>query len=226
MTVKSVLKTLSVTTVAMTAAVSTIAPAQALSLNGSLTLTGTAVFGNPNEAAPQQDTLGFTFNRVENDASGDFSSLAGLASPPISIQTLNLNRMSLPQNPVPGVTTSLYNFSPSNNPFIDFGNQDLFNTGVQSLTFNIDPGIAQRNFFSNTSFNTINLTEVTGTFFYGGNSIGKGSLSASRAGNSNGYEITLSAEPIPEPFTILGSLSALAVGTLLKKEQNKRQNKA
>ncbi|MDY7020118.1 MAG: hypothetical protein SWJ54_01990, partial [Cyanobacteriota bacterium] len=88
MTVSSVLKTLSVATVAMTATVSAIAPAQALSLDGSLSITGTSVFGSPDEVAPLTTTLGFTSNEVEF-ATGDFSSLLGLES--LSISTLDLN---------------------------------------------------------------------------------------------------------------------------------------
>jgi hypothetical protein len=223
MTVSSVLKTLSVATVAMTATISMVAPAEALSLKGSLSITGTAIFGKPNQASPLQDTLSFRSNRVEDDASGDFTSLGGLNVN--SISTLNLNRTFGPVSFSSGVTTTFYQFEASSNPFINFGNRDLFGTGVQSLSFILNPGTAQRNYFSSNSFNVINLSEVTGTFIYGGSTIGKGSLSASRSGSSNSYEITLRAEPIPEPFTILGSLSALGAGTLMKKQHDKRQNK-
>jgi hypothetical protein len=207
------------TMAATTLATSTIAvsPAQATQLKGSIGLTGTAVFGKPTEASPLEDTLGFTSNEVET-ADGDFASLLGLESPAFSIETLNLTRYLGPVEFEPGVTTSFYNFTPSSNPFINFGNQDLFGTGAQSLTFNLNPGRTQRNYSSANSLNTINLGEVTGTFVYGGNIIGKGHLSASKSSNASSYEITLRTEPVPEPLTILGTGVALGFGVMFKKK--------
>ncbi len=224
MTVSSVLKTLSVATTGSVAIALSLGEAvQAFSLNGSFSLTGTAIFGKPNEASPLEDTLSFQSNRIEDGASGSFASLVGLTSPTLLIETLNLTRIGDSFNPIPEVTTSFYQFTPSSNPFINFGSHDLFGTGeTESLTFNLNPGIAQRNYFSSNSFNTVNLTEVTGIFLYGNNAIGRGSLTALRSREQNRYTITLRAEPIPEPFTILGSLSALGVGTLLKKQHEKR----
>jgi len=44
--------------------------------------------------------------------------------------------------------------------------------------------------------------------------------------NNDSYFLSsIEVEPVPEPFTILGSLSALGAGTLMKKQHDKRQNK-
>ncbi|MGB3192028.1 MAG: PEP-CTERM sorting domain-containing protein [Limnoraphis sp.] len=43
--------------------------------------------------------------------------------------------------------------------------------------------------------------------------------------NDSFFIAGIDVEPIPEPFTILGSLSALGAGTLMKKQHEKRQNK-
>ena len=46
------------------------------------------------------------------------------------------------------------------------------------------------------------------------------------AGNNDDYFLrSIEVEPVPEPLTILGSLSALGAGTLMKKQHDKRQNK-
>ena len=204
------------TMAATTLASIAVSPAQAMNLNGTLTLTGTAVFGNSTAASPLQDTLNFTSVLVEN-TSGDFDPLDGLGSPPIVIQELEMNRTGVPLELQPGTVTSFYQFNASSNPFINFGTQDL-GQGAKELTFNLDPGVAQRNYFTSNSLNVINLTEVTGTFNYGGLTIGKGSLSASKSRNAEGYEITLRTEPVPEPLTILGTGLALGFGVMFKKK--------
>ncbi|MGB3512342.1 MAG: PEP-CTERM sorting domain-containing protein [Microcoleaceae cyanobacterium] len=207
------------TMAATTLATGTIAasPAQAMGLNGSFTLTGTAVFEHPNEASPLETSLNFEpTHQVQNPGPhmGDFF---GLNADNISFETLNMNRVGSPLT-VPGNTLSFYEFTPSANPFINFGNQSLGGQSSQLLTFNLDDGLAQRNFFGEESINTINLTEVTGTFFYGGQSIGKGSFGASRSGATEGYSLSLRTEPVPEPLTILGTGLALGFGVMFKKK--------
>lgn len=223
MTLSSVLKTLSVTTVAMTAAVSTIAPAQALNLNGSVSLSGNAQV--PNGQNPASTTINFTSVTVD-DLVGDFGDVL---TPPLPvISNLTLNRTVITDNIGPDFSANYEISGPIAN-FINFGTQTI--DGVTSqLTFDLLSAEFSRNSFGNPAqFVSLNPTNLlNGVFQFNGETVANGFLSASLSGAGDSYQITLSTDPVdvPEPFTILGSLSALGVGTVMKKQHDKRQNKA
>ncbi|MEB3280965.1 MAG: PEP-CTERM sorting domain-containing protein [Lyngbya sp.] len=209
MTISSVLKTLSVATVAMTATVSTIAPAQALTLKGSIGLSGNAEV--PAGVNPATTTLEFSNTNVQ-DPSFDFLQIVGTPT----IADLTLTRTN-----IISANTAEYT-SGSVQSFINFGNQTI-NGENGLLTFDLN----DTGFFRLTSGNnfvqTVTSELLTGVFQFNGQTFAQGFLTASRAGDADTFELTLSTE-VPEPFTILGSLSALGAGTLMKKQHDKRQN--
>lgn len=218
MTVSSVLKTLSVATFATTAAVSMVAPAEALTLNGSLSLSGNAMV--PSGVNPDPTTIEFNTVNV-GDLNGDFAQV--LTSPIPTIQDLVLNQSS--QN---SSISAEYEAAPTQS-FINFGNQTI--NGVTSqLTFDLLSASFTRT--SNGTGTFVSLSPsgsaanslVNGVFQFNGETIANGFLTAQLAGDADTYSLSLSTEPVPEPFTILGSLSALGAGTLMKKQHDKRQN--
>jgi hypothetical protein len=197
---------LSATMAAATAAAATLAtlPAQAMGLNGSLSITGDAIFGNPNELSPATTTLGFENVKV-NTKTGDFMS-GNFESPRPDIKTLNLTKS----------TGAFYNFN-STSGFINFGSQNLDGNGLKDLTFNLDAGQLIR-MASGGNVNEFSFPGVTGIFNYGGSTVGTGFLSATKTGASSTFQITLTAksEPVPEPLTILGTGVALGFGAMFK----------
>lgn len=206
------------TIAATTLATSTIAvsPAQAVSLNGSIGLTGTAVFGNPTDASPESTTLGFTSNAIKaGQTSGDFSNVK--QNPPeIQIKTLNLSKNG------PNGATGNYTFNQTNT-FINFGQQDLFGNGSQQLTFNLDAGSLTRNYIAEDFLIKATMQGITGKFVYGGETIAAGFFGASRSGNSNTYQMTLSTvKGVPEPLTILGTGLALGFGVMFKNKGSEK----
>ncbi|MDY7023335.1 MAG: PEP-CTERM sorting domain-containing protein [Cyanobacteriota bacterium] len=214
MTVSSILKTLSVATVAMTATISAIAPAQALNLNGSIGLSGDA--GIP--AGDDLPSLSISFSdiMVENP-SGDFAGVTSATVSDLDLTLVQANTFSA----VLGSDIDLYT-SNDVDDFIDFGTQTI-NGETGTLTFDLNGG----GFFRLAPSGTFSLTAggISGNFEFNGDTFAQGFLSASRAGSADTFELTLSTE-VPEPFTILGSLSALGVGAVMKKQHEKRQNKA
>ncbi|MGB3512335.1 MAG: PEP-CTERM sorting domain-containing protein [Microcoleaceae cyanobacterium] len=200
------------TMAATTLATGTIAasPAQAMGLNGSIGLHGTAVFGNPTSASPASTTLGFTSNEIEDgQTSGDFLNVE-YNPPAIQIQTLELSRDG-------GVGTTDYNFNQTET-FINFGQQNLFGNGSQQLTFDLDAGSLTRMYGGQNFLIEATMNGITGNFNYGGETIAAGFFSASRSGPSNTYQMTLSAREVPEPLTILGTGLALGFGVMFKKK--------
>ncbi|MEL7034485.1 MAG: PEP-CTERM sorting domain-containing protein [Cyanobacteria bacterium J06592_8] len=220
MTVSSVLKTLSVATVAMAATVSAIAPAQALSLNGSIGLEGDANI--PSGQNLPNLTIGFSGIQIDsNNRSGDFT---GVTSATIADLNLVLDEADVDLgNPLLG-TFDVYRLTNNVSNFIDFGTQTI-DGETGELTFDLDAGGFIRLGNGDNFGQIVGAPGITGTFQFNGNTFAQGFLSASRSGDADTFELTLSTQ-VPEPFTILGSLSALGVGTLMKKQHEKRQTKA
>lgn len=194
------------TTVATTAlATSTIAisPAEAFQfkLSGDIGITGNSVFGNPDNPSPETTTLGFTSYEV--GGSGDFSNL----SESIEIKTLDLTKDG-----------SSYSYNQTTS-WINFGEQDLGN-GLQQLTFDLDAGSLTRVYLGKNSLMAATMEGITGQFMYGGETIGSGFFSASQSGTSSTYQITLKTEEVPEPLSILGTVTALGFGAMLKKKHS------
>lgn len=207
----------------------TAAPALAGILVGgsSIGLDGTAIFPEDEGASPDNTTLGFTSNEVE-DASFSFESLLGWESdgdtaPYPIIKTLDLTRISTPEED--GLFTKTeYSFD-SESPFIDFGEVDLdLGTGSQSLTFVLDEGTLTRSYMSETLFIEATMNGITGKFIYGGENVAAGFFSASRAGNADTYQMTLTvAESVPEPATLFG-LGVVTVGLVASRRQSKKNS--
>ncbi|MEL7034484.1 MAG: PEP-CTERM sorting domain-containing protein [Cyanobacteria bacterium J06592_8] len=214
MTISSVLKTLSVVTVATTAVVSTIAPAQAISLQGSVSLNGNATIeGGIN---PDPTTWGFN-TAVFGDRTGDFAQVSTPPVPTIQDLTLDLD------NPVDD-TLGFYSAGPVTS-FINFGTQTIDGVTAQ-LTFDLISAEFQRSRLAAGGFETVFLlpaanSPAQGVFNFNGQTIANGVITGTLSGSSDTYQLNLVAEPVPEPFTILGSLSALGVGAVLKKQQKK-----
>lgn len=188
-----------------------VAPAQALQLNGSIGLVGTAVFGNPNTASPVNDTLGFKSNAIEdNQTSGDFLNVQ-YNPPAIEIKTLALTKNG------PNGQNNNYSFGQTTT-FIDFGQQNLFGDGFKQLTFDLDAGSLTRMYGGPNFLIEATMDGITGKFNYGGETIAAGFFSASRSGNSNTYQMTLATKEVPEPLTILGTGVALGFGVMFKKK--------
>ncbi|MEL7034483.1 MAG: PEP-CTERM sorting domain-containing protein [Cyanobacteria bacterium J06592_8] len=218
MTVSSVLKTLSVVTVATTAVVSTIAPAQALNLNGSISVSGDATIeGGIN---PASTILGLNDVNI-GDLNGDFAQLSASPNPTslgAAIEDLTLNLAQAIDD-----FTGEYSAGPVDN-FLDFGTLTIDGVTDQ-LTFDLDAITVDRfrTPLPGGSESVVLASLLTGEFEFNGQTVDAvGGLTASLTGQSDTYQFTLQvAEPVPEPLTILGSLSALGMGAFLKKQQKK-----
>ena len=223
MTISSVLKTLSVATFATTAAVSMVAPAEAINLNGSLSLSGNATV--PNGKNPATTTIRFDTVDID-DLVGDFEAILFPTSDSLNrpvVANLNLIRTMVLDSTSPNFSAT-YEAEPTVS-FINFGTQTIDGLTSQ-LTFDLLTASFVRSSFGNpANFVSLNPVDVlSGVFKFNGDTIANGFLSASLAGTGDSFQMTLSTE-VPEPFTILGSLSALGAGTLMKKQHDKRQKK-
>lgn len=203
-TIQSLLIGTTIAAATITGATVAVSPAQAMGLNGSISLTGDAVFGNPNQSNPAATTLGFENAKV-NTATGDFMN-GNFQSPVPQMKTLDLTQSF----------GAFYDFN-STSGFINFGSQNLDGNGFKNLTFDLDAGQLIR-MANGGNANAFSFQDVTGIFNYGGSTVGTGSLSASKTGASSTFQITLTAnsEPVPEPLTILGTGLALGFGAMFK----------
>ncbi|MGB3509526.1 MAG: PEP-CTERM sorting domain-containing protein [Microcoleaceae cyanobacterium] len=197
----------------------TLAPsaAQAMSLNGSISLTGTPVFGNPKAVNPTNTSLDVTSAKVLQStgdfANGSFGSLAP------TFETLSLTRID---SSIDGEKAN-YSYGQTTS-FIDFGMQDL-GDGLKQLTFDLNAGKLTKGTGYNGAMSYAFDTKLTGKFNYGGSSFATGFLSASRVFESTSFQITLEAKEVPEPLTILGTTVALGFGAMFKKRAGKNPKK-
>ena len=184
-----------------------------MGLNGSISLSGTAIFGNPTDMNPAQTSLGFDSAQIDQ-ATGDF---AGGNFNSVSLETLSLTRE--------GESGPIYNFD-STSGFINFGSQNLDGTGSKELTFNLDAGQLMR-FSDGQDVSEFTFQGLTGTFRYGGATIASGFLGATKTGDAQGFDISLTAqsEAVPEPLTILGTGVALGFGAMFKNKSTANRNK-
>jgi hypothetical protein len=214
--VKSLLLSTTIAAATATGATLGAAPAQAMGLNGSISFTGTPVFGNPGEVNPESTS--FSVNNAQVTWSiGDFAN-GNFTSPAPVFSTLDLTRIDSTING----NKADYSYG-ATTPFIDFGEQDL-GGGSKRLTFNLNAGQLTRG-TSGTVMSYAFDTNLSGTFKYGGSSIATGFFSGSRVFNSTSFQMTLEAKPVPEPLTILGSSVALGFGVMFKKRSANRDKK-
>jgi hypothetical protein len=183
-----------------------ISPAQAAFLN----IVGTSDFLNGNSNAPATDTIFFKNSKVESFGGSLFSALT--VGSKVNVSNVNLS------NPT-GVTTSgtettaKYTGNAVNpNSFLSF----LSDPG---LTFKIDnPFKVTRN--RDSYFKTTDAKfNFTGAFYKNGTFLSKGIATGNEINGVPGsYSMTINAN-VPEPLTILGSITALGMGAALRKKQ-------
>jgi len=173
------------------------APAHALSLTGSLSLSGGGTV--------TADQITFA-NSVVDTASGDFSSL--LTSTAATIKPINLTPPALP-----GISFRSTDAIPQ---FINFGS---FTVGslTSTLFFNLDASPFVTVSIPPTGVNQFAFPNISGTFDFDGQTVARGFLNASNTGSGGSYDISLRAEPIPTP-ALLPGLIALGVGALRKRK--------
>ncbi|MBD2385871.1 PEP-CTERM sorting domain-containing protein [Cylindrospermum sp. FACHB-282] len=187
-----------------------VAPAQAASIYGTVNISGSATFANPNEAAPATDTIKFLTSVVDTTTTGSFTSLIGTSA---TVSDVNLVKSG--SSSTMGSWTATSYTGTASNPLIQFAN---------GLKFDI-----------NNSFNVLRLatsgftlaaTEpFSGTFYNSsGVAVGNGLFTVNSIGSQGSYSATI--EAVPEPFTILGSATALGFGAFLKKKRAEKQKQA
>lgn len=204
--------TLAATTITAT----TLAPsaAQAMNLNGSISFTGTPVFGNPKAVNPTSTSFGVTGAQVLQ-STGDFEK-GSFDSPVPTFETLNLTRID---SSIDGEKAN-YSYGQTTS-FIDFGMQDL-GSGLKQLTFDLNAGQLTRGTASNGATSFAFDTDLTGKFNYGGSTVATGFFTASQVFESTSFQMSIEAKEVPEPLTILGTSVALGFGAIFKKRAANR----
>jgi hypothetical protein len=184
-----------------------VAPAQAVSLNGTINLSGSAAFAKPNQVAPATDTIKFLTSIVDNTTTGSFVSLIGTSA---VMSDINLVKT--------GPSGPLFNATPYTgtvaNPFIQFANGLKFDI---SNSFNVLRA-------AGGGFTLAASQPFLGTFYGNGVALGDGVFTVNALGTQGSYSATI--EAVPEPFTILGSATALGFGAFLKRKRAQKQKQA
>lgn len=194
-----------------------VAPAQAFELKGSITLTGNAVVRDYFTGAATQDLELGLVSGVNGE--GHF---AGLSLNNISIAKMQITRLSSDGS------MGLFTLQPKNPaiPFVDFGTRTIDGL-TRTLQFILSPN-QTINVLGNKSTvgNLLNLSfsnifdPLDGYFLFGEQTLAKGSIAATRAGNSpstGGFTLSLTADPIPTP-ALLPGMVALGAGFLRKRK--------
>ncbi|MEH1908768.1 MAG: PEP-CTERM sorting domain-containing protein [Nostoc sp.] len=189
--------------------------AQAVTLNGSIGLSGTSGILNDG-INPASTSIAFTDVNVSPSTSGDFSAFSPkLGTTPITIKTLNLTKIA-------DLTTTLATYSTGNYiPFIDFGSETLDGT-TAFLTFDLDNSVLTRITSSNGGIG-YGINEITGKFNFNGQTIATGLISGSLSGASSTYQLTLTAQAVsvPEPTTMLG-LGLVGAGMVMSMSRRRK----
>ncbi|MBD2339474.1 PEP-CTERM sorting domain-containing protein [Calothrix sp. FACHB-156] len=185
-----------------------VSSAQAASL-GRVNIAGSANFVNGAEKNPAAtDTLKFgTDSRVTNSSNGMF---AGYVGQNVTISDIALKLISF--TPLGNGSIATYS-GQAQNPFIKF---------ADGLIFNIDnPFDVTKT--SSGKFASGIMPRFTGSFVKGNSLLGEGLLTVNQIKSDGSFSMT--AEAVPEPFTILGSVTALGMGVALKKKQIQKLKK-
>ncbi|MFQ3615120.1 MAG: PTPA-CTERM sorting domain-containing protein [Cyanobacteriota bacterium] len=198
---------------AITASVVASAPAQALSLIGSIGLTGNSIV-TPDGVTFSTDTV--------NVATGDFSGLVGFTG--ATLQPLTFTP-TLGANPTAG---TYFNRGVAALPsFINFGSVTI-GTTTAVLTFDLDEVSNAVTTIVKTPISGIshNINPLTGKFNFNGQTIGAGFLQASVSGSganaASTYQVTLSTQPIPTP-ALLPGLLAMGAAALRKRKDEEEE---
>ncbi|EDX86205.1 hypothetical protein S7335_3908 [Synechococcus sp. PCC 7335] len=181
------------------------APAQAQSLKGGYELSGDTRVGRPKAAAPAMAPIKF-WGDIDVSTTGSFSG----ATPSMNPEIAKIKIMK--------DDSGAYSASAISD-FIKFGTVSLGGkTGM--LTFDLDETPFER---TKTSDSLELASAFTGSFKLDGEffSTGTGFFSASQVeGTSFDYDLTV-GEPVPEPLTILGTLAAVGLLGVGKRELDK-----
>jgi hypothetical protein len=190
---------------------STLSPAQAAFIN----VVGTSDFANGSENTPLNDTITFSNSKVESFGGSLFSALT--VGSKVNVKSVSLTNPTNIQ--VDGTETKARYTGTSANPFLTF-------LGDPGLSFQINnPFNVSRT--RDSAFTTTSATfSFLGAFYKGGQFLSKGIVTANEVNGVPGsYSMTIKSEDVPEPLTILGSITALGMGTALKNKQAKKQSK-
>ncbi|MDZ8090667.1 MAG: PEP-CTERM sorting domain-containing protein [Nostoc sp. DedQUE05] len=184
--------------------------AQAVTLNGSIGLTGTSIV--PSDGI-NPATTSIKFVDVDGiDTNGDFAAFSpSLSGTGITINTLNLTKIANISSTTATYSTGVYT------PFINFGSRTLGST-TALLTFDLDDSVVTRTRKSATNINDVILDGITGKFNFNGKTIGIGNLGASLNGKTSEYHLTLEAVSVPEPTTMLG-LGLVGAGMVMSRRR-------
>lgn len=180
--------------------------AEAATIYGSVSFSGAAGVGNTS-INPVSDSLSFRTSNVDS-ANGSFAGV-GVSS----ISNLLLSRLGVIDavNDANG-TSGFYGYT-AIPAFVQFTN---------GITFNLDAGSLVRVRQSMAGLATIfDFGALSGTFVNAsGSTLGLGSVTASYSSNPslNSASYALSIAAVPEPLTILGTLTAAGLGLGLKKK--------
>ena len=168
-----------------------IAPAQAISLNGSVTISGQSTFSTVGSTT----TIDF-LNQTVSGFFGDFS--------PLNNQAVTVKPLTL----VNGFTSSV-------NSFIDFGTFTKSGT-TGNLSFVLNPST-----FNTVGLGSVGgvAGKLDGFFQFGGSTVAKGSLLAASFGSAkNSFsQITINTTAVPTP-ALLPGLLALGAGVIRKRK--------
>ncbi|MDZ7958666.1 MAG: PEP-CTERM sorting domain-containing protein [Aulosira sp. DedQUE10] len=190
---------------------STLSPAQAAFIN----IVGTSNFLNGSQNSPTSDKITFSNSKVESLGGSLFSALTEGSG--VNVSAVNLTNPTNIQ--VDGTETKAKYTGTSTNPF---------------LTFLSDPGLSFQinNPFDVTRTRESDFTTTSakfsflGAFYKGGQFLSKGIVTANEVNGVPGsYSMTIKSQDVPEPFTILGSITALGMGVAMKKKQIQRLKK-
>ncbi|WP_375513362.1 PEP-CTERM sorting domain-containing protein [uncultured Nostoc sp.] len=189
--------------------------AQAVTLSGSIGLTGTSVIPS-SVGNPDATTIGFADVNVTNNTSGNFLAF----SPTLSGTDITIKTLSLTKTFEPTSTLAIYSTN-SYTPFIDFGSRTLDGT-TAFLTFDLDNSVLTRTTFSDGGIG-YGVNQITGKFNFNGQTIATGLISGSLSGTSSGYELNLTAKAVsvPEPTTMLG-LSLVGAGIVVSMSRRRK----
>ena len=180
--------------------------AEAATVHGSVSFSGLSG-GTTTAINPLSDTLSFLSVGVDS-GNGSFTGV-GVSS----ISSLVLSRLFVTDgNNADKVTSASYSYA-ALPAFIKFTN---------GITFNLDAGSLDRTRKAVTGLTTVfEFGALSGTFVNAsGSTLGLGSVVATLSSNptlsSSSYSLSIAA--VPEPLTILGTLTAAGLGLGLKKK--------
>jgi hypothetical protein len=202
-------------TVAVASTMLASAPAQAFDLTGGLEITGNSTFTRSGSNA----TLRINTATVDSSSTGSFSSF-GVVNAGIPL-TANLTGVASNSFGTSGITPNLLQaYSGTTTPTsIGFSNGITFeiNSPFEAALFKYTFGPSFSTYFQLAGFSGT-FKGASGEIFATGSFTSQGGL------GTNSYSI--SATPVPEPLTIIGSGIALGFGGFLKRKQKAAQNKS